>query len=488
MELTAFGFVLLPLSLIFMLRPGRLLQITLLASGVGAAVSVLINFRGEAFGLPGGFLPALFFIGVIALDCLSRPPQEGDREAVRAVMPLVLFTACAIAGAVVLPRLFAGQITVWPQRPGGLLSAIPLMPNGGNVTQSLYLIVNTAFLVLTALYVSRPGTRQIAFVHAYLLSGYLVVGLVLWQLASKLIGIYYPEEFLYSNPSWAILTEQAFGDVHRLNGPFAEPAALASYLSGIIFACLWILLRGQGGFSVRLLLLLSLLGQLLSTATTGIVILTVFVPAILLRAATRREGQAFGFLTLAGAIGGALMLGVIAYLAVPSLVSPIEKAASTVIEATLEKPESDSYADRTTKDIESIGVLAPTYGLGAGWGSVRSSSLIPGLLANSGILGLVLLGWFAARSAGLVARARRLAPSGDARLAMDAMAGSVLGTLCAALLSGPTIDEIDFFLRLAVMIGCAVRIWLDAQSRSTAPAVTATLPGPLPAGSPRTAP
>lgn len=474
MELTPIGYVLLPLALVLILRPTALLQLTLIASAFGAAVPVIVNLGGEPFGLPTGFLPAVAFIVVLCLDCLSRARTQAEREVGRIITPMLLFTGSAVAGAILLPRLFAGQFLVWPQQVGILNLAVPLAPNAGNITQSLYLVVNVAALLFVALYASRHTTPYKALVQAYLASGYVVVGLCLWQLASKLTGIYYPDDVLYSNPRWAILTEQAFGDVSRLNGPFTEPAALSGYLCGIVFACLSLLVRGYGGIWVRVLLLLSILCILLSTSTTGIIVVAVFVPMMLIRFATTGERQTIG-LAVIGVAGGALMLGVVAYLAVPSVASEISKSAATVFDATLDKPDSDSGQDRMTKDIDSLGVLTSSLGLGAGWGSVRSSSLIPGLLANSGIPGVMLLIWFAARARGPLIRARRLAPAGDTRMALEAVSGSILGTLLATVLSGPTINEIAFFIRLGLLIGCATQI-CAAQSRGAAAATLSAAP------------
>jgi hypothetical protein len=476
-ELTALGFVLLSLSMLFLLRPGILLQIVLLASSLGAAVPVIIKLGGEPFGLPSGFLAGLLFVAVVGLDHIPRSLEAGEREGARAVIPMILFTVAVLTGAYILPRLFAGEFNVWPQRVGILNVASPLAPTGGNITQSLYLMTNTAILALAALYVSRASVRPLAFVRAYLASGYIVVFLCLWQLVSKHTGIYYPSEFLYSNPRWAILTEQTFGNVNRINGPFTEPAALAAYLSGIIFACLWMLLRGHGGNWVRVLFVLAFAATLMSTSTTGILVVTIAIPAVLMRSATSRERRAVG-LTVTGIVGGFFAIGVFTYLVLPSVFASVQAVVAPVIEQTLDKPESGSYIDRTTKDLDSLAILVPSFGFGAGWGSVRSSSLIPGVLGNGGLPGFILLGWFAIHLTRLVSRARRIALTGEVRVAMDTMVGSVLGTLCAAVLAAPTINDVDFFLRVAVIVGCAARICVDARGRVDAPVPVSLSPMP----------
>jgi hypothetical protein len=475
MEITALGFILLPLSLILIPRPNSLLQTTLLASAFGAATPFTVIFGGELFALPPPFLPALIFTAIVGLDYMTRNLREIEGEVGHTILPMIVFMAFALAGAAILPRMFAGDFKVWPQRVGILNSAVWLAPNAGNVTQSLYLIVNTIFLVLATLYISRKYVRPMTIVRAYLASGYLVVALTLWQFASKLTGIYYPEDFLYSNPRWAILTRQAIFDVHRINGPFAEPSELAVYSSGVVFACLWLLLRGHGNFWIGMLFLLSLLDIFLSTSTTGIVVVVVVIPVILLRYAFSRESRSLA-LPFASVVSVVLALGIVSYLWFPSLFFKIHSAVSTVIDATLNKPGSFSYTERTTQDLDSLAILAPSFGLGAGWGSVRSSSLIPGVLGNSGFLGLLLLCWFASRVTGLVTKARRAADGGELSTAMNAMVGSVIGTLCAAIVAGPYIDEIDFFLRLAIVIGCAAQICREARIRSMELEAASTYP------------
>jgi hypothetical protein len=475
MEITALGYILLPLSLVLIPRPNSLLQITFIASAFGAAVPFIVPLGGQRFGLPPGFVPALAFIAVVGLDYMSRNLREIEGEVGHALFPMIVFTATALAGAVVLPRMFSGEFQVWPQRVGLLNSAVWLAPSAGNVTQCLYLIVNTIFLVLATLYVSRSHVRPMTIVRAFLASGYVVAALTLWQFANKLTGVYYPKDFLYSNPRWAILTEQAFGDVNRITGPFVEPASLAGYSSAVALACLWLLLRGHGNFWIGMLFLLSLLDILLSTSTTGIVVIALVIPAILLRYAIRRESHTFSFV-FAGVVGGVLAIGIISYLGFPSLFFKIQSAASTVINATINKPGSYSYAERTRQDLDSVAILVPSLGFGAGWGSVRSSSLIPGVLGNSGIPGLLLLCWFARRAIGLVNQARRHAAAGESLIAMDAMVGSVVGSLGAAFIAGPSIDGIEFFLSLAIMIGCAARISREARIRAVPFIAASTYP------------
>lgn len=472
MELTAVGYILVPLSLVFIFRPATLLQLALAVSGLQAAAAIVFHMGGEPFGLSCGLVPGLLAAGMLTLDFLTRNFRDSEKQVTRIVLPLLIFSAVVFVGAMVLPRLFAGQFDVWPQNVGALDLQVALEPNAGNITQSLYVVANAFLLLMAGFFASRPGTRYMGFVKAYLISGYIAAGVVLWEYASKHTGLYYPSEFFYSNPRWAILTNQTFGDVDRINGPFTEPAALAFFFAGIVFACLRLDAIGYRSFPVRPLLFLSLVSLLLSTSTTALLVVAVAVPLLVLNM-NRRERQNFIF-SLTTAVAGLSMLGIVAYLTVPSVLNNLQSASAVVLNgALIDKSQSGSYEDRTTKDIDSLGVVVSSLGAGAGWGSDRGSSLVPTVLANSGIPGLVLLIWFAARTAKVTSRARRTPAPTETHAALNALSASILGTLCAALISAPTINDVDFFLRLAILIGGAVRVRLDAAARQMPARATA---------------
>jgi hypothetical protein len=63
------------------------------------------------------------------------------------------------------------------------------------------------------------------------------------------------------------------GIVPRINGPFSEPAALAYYLSGPIFCCTWLALRGHGNRVALALLPFAVLALLLFNQPFGFVAL-----------------------------------------------------------------------------------------------------------------------------------------------------------------------------------------------------------------------
>ena len=76
------------------------------------------------------------------------------------------------------PRLFAGQVYVWPQKLEPPFVAVPLGPSASNLTQDLYITVDCAVLLLSALFLSQARLNPNRVLNAYLVSGYASVAFV----------------------------------------------------------------------------------------------------------------------------------------------------------------------------------------------------------------------------------------------------------------------------------------------------------------------
>jgi len=478
-QLTLFGYVLLPLCVAAILQPTWQIYLVLLTGAFGAATPLAIG----ALGLPPGVPPAMLFLAYVGLQYLLGAKYPGDRRAWHMLEPFLLTVAYALVSAVLLPRLFAGSFNVWPQKPIPPFDIpVALMPGAGNVTQSLYLAIEACLLVGAALFFTRATTDFARLLNAYLLSGYVVVAICGWQLANKITGIWYPERFLYSNPGWVLYPGQTVGFVPRINGPFSEPAALAFYLAGTIFCCTWLLLRGHRSRIAALLLPLAITALLLSTSTTGFTVLGIgaaMLAVYAVRGATRRVRLRIVLIALPAA---ALFIG-IAY-GLSTLSARVEESVALVMRMTLNKAEGDSFQNRTSVDLDSLAVVLHSYGFGAGWGSVRASSLIPGLLANLGIFGCALLAWFVVRLVRTVMRARRVAPSAGHLLALDGLSAAIIGHVSAGLISGSALHALDFYVLVAALVACAARVEIDVGQRRrqiqlAALARTEVAPGPV---------
>ena len=113
-----------------------------------------------------------------------------------------------------------------------------------------------------------------------------------------------------------------------------------------------------------------------------------------------------------------------------------------------------------------------TNGIGVGWGSNRSSSLLPGLLSTIGIPGVILVLCFAAALVRQVRRARRMSQDIAQTMLLDGFLISVLGQVIAAVISASTIETPEFFVQLGVLIGCSARVSCDAARQRRPKAVS----------------
>lgn len=461
MHPTVIGLVLLPCSLAMALRPVRLLQLALIAAVFQAAAAFVLG----GFGLQPGLVPGLLLIAYVITQYGLGMRYSGEAVTLRTTAPLLALLGYALLSVVLLPDVFAGRVMVAPQKLDAFsLWLVPLAFTSGNITQPMYLAINVVAAVAVGLVVTRPGIPYRRIVEAYLLSGYIVVALVFWELLARVTGAFFPRSVLYSNPGWMI-ADQSIDGVPRLQGPFSEPAGLALYLSGLCFCCLLLTVRGYQVMRPQLLLALAAAATLLSTSTTGIVCLIMEVPAAMAVAgwrADRRSIQRLARTSAVLALAGFVMLGPVLVLHPGYLDS-----ANAVIASTLSKGDSSSFADRTAVDSAALATVGPTYGLGVGWGSFRASSFVPGLLANGGVFGVMAVLWLVMAVTRTIFRAVRAAPEHPGRIVIDAFAPALCGQLAAALLSAPTIDSMAFFVQLGCLVGAAARMSAHRSSWST---------------------
>jgi hypothetical protein len=474
MQITLLGLVLIPLSLAWAYQPVRLLQLALVASVFEAAAALVL---GGAFGLQPAMVPGVLFIAYVIFQYALGMRYPGEGTALRAAVPLLLLLAYALLSAWLLPDMFAGRIMVWPQKPDVLASGmVPLQHTSGNITQPLYLSLDVVFAVCVAIFLTRARIGYQSIIRAYMLGGYIVVGLAFWQFASRTAGVPFPDDVLQSNPGWAIV-EQGIGSIPRIQGPFSEPAALATYMSGVVVCSLWLSVRGYAIMRPNLLLALGIITILLSTSTTGILSLVIFLPLVLGFASIGGDPAAIGRI---GKTAGLLLLGGIVVIGPILILQPsLLDAVSTVVDATLTKGDSDSYNDRTAADLGALDTVGQTYGLGVGFGSYRSSSLIPGLLANSGVFGVAMVLWLILRVVRLGSKGRDAVKGHPGQVLVDGFSAALCSSFGAALISAPMIASLAFFLQLGCVIGVLSRMSIEPRLRgaSRALATARTRPG-----------
>ena len=450
MQLTAFGILTLPICFACMLSPELLLCVVIYCGGFEAAASLVVG----SFGLQPNIPPALLFMGHLLVLRMMGGRFVANAEVIRAMSPLLIFTACVLVGAFTLPHLFAQDVMIWPQKSDEH-AQVPLSFSMANVTQSAYVILDIAFVYCCATYIGSYPVRARRIVSAYFGCALLCVAIGVWQFASRIAGVPFPDDLFFSNPGWLVYPDQAIGSVPRTNGPFSEPAALAAFLCGTTYASAWLVLHGRGNRLTKWTLAASVFGVVLSTSTTGFVILLAGAAMAALYVLTKAKAAvAQRFARVAVPV---VSVGFFVAVASPILFPSIADAIGNVIQQTLSKSDSQSYEERSQADSDSVALVTPTYGLGVGWGSNRSSSLIPGLIGNAGVPGLVLVAWAFASLRREIRIMRSFIHDPDDQWALQGASAGLLGFFLASIVAGPTISSMTFYALLWLTYGVLAR-------------------------------
>jgi len=372
--------------------------------------------------------------------------------------PLILFAVYAVASAAVIPELLAGRIEVFPPREGiALASLAPLQSSATNISQALYIVflVAVAFAVSSVVAQSRNGATVL---KAYLIGGVLVSVVGLYQLLAFYLGWPYPDEFLSSNPGYSQGYSWLLGQAKRISGTLTEPSVFAYYLTGILSAIAGIYLFARQRFGFCLLAAFISVMLLVSTSTTAYISIAVLWLVLLVLATRSKTSRPRMILHGLGLVALAAPILLLAWR------SGVEELVTFVVRsAILEKATTVSFTDRLGTDLHSLALVAESYGLGVGWGSNRSSSLLTNLISNAGIPGIVLLLVFAIRVARLTRRV--ISAANPDRTIVIPLALSALAMLVAGTISNPDITHVVFWVNLGALVG----LGLTKQRADSAP-------------------
>lgn len=433
-----------------------LLRLVLFYSVFSAAALLVLG----SFGITPGLMPAAMFIGIFCLSYFNGVRYPAQRTVLLLMLPFILVIFGALCSSIIMPRLFEDEVLVWPQKVSAFLTRSPLAPNSGNITQDLYLLADTLLAITAASYLTRPGPLLAKLMDCYLIAGIIAAGISFWQFAGTILHIPYPTTVFLSNPGWALLSDQSVGWLIRLNGPFSEPAALASYMCGTLSASGWVMLNGDRRALPRLAFWSALIVVLLTTASTGYITLLAMCSILVLHAVCTAN------LALRRRVAVRLVCGVaiagFMVVLLPAVAPGLSKEAALVWDGTVNKTQSSSYQERSTLDADGLQEMHQTYGLGVGWGSNRSSSLLPGLCATIGVWGVGGLSWFAVVLVRQARRAVRLTVDPILLYAMKGSAAALISNLISNLISGPTISSPDFYLLLAMLVAAIARAQHEA--------------------------
>jgi hypothetical protein len=386
MELTFIGYAQIVLGLLVVIAGNmRHALMLLMASALfnGSAAILLPSLGGSSIP-PIQFALAFVFLRIL----MPGSAAIGDLpEAFTANRWFALFSFYGMASAFILPRVFAGSVSVYPMRydmPGDLFATVPLEPTSQNFTAAFYLLGallsaiavwiacrrrNAAALLVTTLVV-------LAWVHSML----GLAGVALRGTSADLVFD------LFRNSAYVQFDDEVGGFV-RIRGIFPEASAYAAF-GFILFVTnseMWYhSVRSRATGLATLVMGAVLFFSTSSTAYFGLAIYALFfaLRTIALPSAANFAKAKAAF----AAIGLLIFLAAIAFIVSPALV---ESVIDVVKRMTIEKSSSDSGLQRLYWTRQGWELFLASYGLGVGSGSFRSSSIFVAMLGSMGVIGIV---------------------------------------------------------------------------------------------------
>lgn len=367
--MTALGFVFLALYVVS-LRWGRVGIASIMALSIGFADSAMVNVGPVSFS-PYYFGALLIVLFTLVLAVMGRRPVAQSRTV------LILWVWAAVVTALG-PILFAGIPVI--SSAIGLDQQVDNPSSLGfsisNVAQLGYLTINLVVLLAAI----RSSLVRPAAVSAGLGLG---VAVALSEPLSRIARLSWPADFFHNSERGFYTTEVA-----RTSAQFSEPSHLGAFaaVASIYFAVMIVTSDARR----------SRVAAVVGTVASG--------------AALAASGAATGYAGAAIVAGGLALWGVwrllrrrfaveipmpwlVAFSAFTPfvlLVGPI-LAAKEILELNAVKEATGSSDNRAFVDVHGLVVLFDTYGIGAGLGANRTSSLLPLLLSTIGLLGTVLV-------------------------------------------------------------------------------------------------
>lgn len=417
---------------------GALVMIVALPFGMLAAISV------------GGLsILAAHFLALITLFTYAVRRVGGGLAQIwipAAGIYLLLFSLYSVFSAIVLVRIFSGDVLVFPMNfdSAGLRlsnafssSLKPLAPSKSNIAQAGYIVISMmVFLMLTdicrrrgALFLEQglvwAATMNIALAAIDLAGGDTILALV-------------------RTADYSLLNEHSVLGLPRVIGGFAEASSFGKATSvfyGYFFLSYLMGRRQRDGA----LALGSLAFGILSFSSTGFAAMAAATLLVFLHARSflgrgLSRGFAYWLVILVALV--TLSFSVLA------IVTPLlDNAAALIDRLFVQKLDSQSGLERSAWAEWGFKAFYATWGLGAGVGSLRSNGMAAVLLGSVGLPGVLLFMAFVWNAVSPV----RTSPDKSSYRVFASSRVAVLTFLVAALLSSTTPDPKLILVLVAAM-------------------------------------
>jgi hypothetical protein len=439
---------------------GLVLYFALLGLGwyLGSA-TVIGLFASFAFGATavfavGNATPLIYTMFVLLLfgQVILRPRFIEDLASLFrqqwlpwVVLGLVIYV---IAGALILPRIFAGQMTVFVPQYNAEIETL-LAPVSGNFTQAAYFALSAlTFIAFSIILLEKRMFRYVGLGFLVFATLHALLG---WtDLGAKLLGASDILEPIRT-AGYLMHTQTEAAGLWRVSGGFSEASAFGSVgVACLAFTFIYWRLTGS---RYALAVSVALLGiVLLSTSAAAYVALTVSVAALLgsmgysalVGRLTKRD------LTIAVCIFAGLVASMAMHLADEQLLEPVVKFVNGTV---IHKSTSASGIERLYWNIKSLQAFSDTGGLGIGIGSSRASSLFLAVLSQLGAIGfLALMVLIAVLIRGSTIKRPSLADFEVFAVSQAIRAAALVSLVTANLIGGSADPGPGFFIAIAIVV------------------------------------
>ncbi|GHE61630.1 hypothetical protein GCM10019059_21260 [Camelimonas fluminis] len=446
----------------------------MLGSATLIGLPVSLAFGATAFAtLPalGGSSPQIYTLFAICLVAEQFLRRGGVRSLVvstgRAPMlslTLLALMVYSVMTAIILPRLFAGETSVFVPVNGAIVETV-LAPVTGNISQTAYFVLGIMTCIALGATLNNTG-RLVLVSKGLILCALLNVTLGAIDLAAKASGVGDVLEVIRT-ASYAMLTDVEHAGFFRISGAHSEASAFgAAIFISMVFCSTYSRLTGDR--RVGMLAVASLALLLLSTSSSAYGCLAIYMICL--------AGKAL-FNLLQGRVRKVDLLLVFAALVCVAAVIAIylhngnafDRIQQLLDAAIFNKASSASAAERGYWNSRSLTTFLETGGLGVGMGSSRASNWLIAVLSQTGVIGAVLQALLAATLLRALPPSRSDASNLPALYEAARMTG--LATLVPSLLAGGSADPgMLFFICVAVAQSARQSMQAQAPVAASSPA------------------
>lgn len=400
MELTIWGIIFVPLSIILILFAQHIAVCFLIFSLSLQMTSILIlptsNYGFQLYK----FLLILFSFYFIIKTINNRGILKIQNFYLKKIsVLLLLFLLYLILISSVGPFIFS-DIPVFPPLLGLDYSAFfgpsPLEFSTLNVVLPLYILLYTlTFLYIISYNIQEKDIKTI--ILSWKITVFLTILLLLIQFTFFFIINGDVLEYIGINNSpqgvYGFVQFENLGSVFpRLRGTFQEPSMVSPFLIGIFMYKLAQLRKTLR--SILSVIIIFILLFLTASTTAYISFAIMFAIYLILNLPFKYKDKSFFIHKRKAKIVIAALFLIIFASLIFGIGFGFDRTLFYIFTFILKKPETSSFYSRTEADIHSLQLFLDTFFIGVGMGSHRGSSLIFNLLAIVGIVGTTLFFMF----------------------------------------------------------------------------------------------